>query len=70
MKTRIKDLPGGYSFVYGEGKRPAEWHHVGGNAHPVSWASEKHRDHARNIFARRRTVARAMVDLRAANLYP
>ncbi|MBX3588753.1 MAG: winged helix-turn-helix domain-containing protein [Ramlibacter sp.] len=68
MKTRIKDLPAGYSFQYGEGKRPAEWHHVGGNVEPLAWATKTQRDLARAIFSRRRTVNRALGDLRQRKL--
>ncbi len=70
MKTRIKAVPGGgFTFQYAEGKRPQQhdWHFVGGSNIKV-WRTTAQRDRARACFRQRRTVERALEDLKRAGL--
>lgn len=72
MKTRVKDIPGvGFSFQYAEGKRPRphDWHFVGG-FNIKAWDTTGERDRARACFTGRRSVERALEDLRRARLNP
>jgi hypothetical protein len=72
MKTRIKDLPAGFSFEYTEFKRPLpqQWHFVGGEAAPATWPSAWKRDQARGCFTHRHSVGAALDDLKRQRLLP
>ncbi len=72
MKTRVNDLPTGFSFEYSEVRHPLprDWHAVGGDASSAAWSTAQQRDRARACFTHRRTVAAAFADLRAAGLVP
>jgi hypothetical protein len=71
MKTRIKDFDGRFSFEYTEVRRyptPRDWHTVGGDTTPASWATPELRDRARACFTYRRSVGPAIADLHRARL--
>ena len=64
MRTRVADLPGGFSFQYNDDRKGhGTWHFVGGPVNPTAWPTVRQRDEARACFTTRRSVAAALADL-------
>jgi hypothetical protein len=66
MKTRVKDVPGGFSFQYTRAKHPAptDWRFPRCDGISIIvWPSAAVRDRARSCFTFRRSEQAAMADL-------